>query len=296
MRRTVLPIRNPVGVNRLKLYKTTKPVFVFCGKSTKKQAPVFFCPETIDKSVSSGYNGHRTSSNERIKKAEENTKKPEDDITWMYGGREGEVFMEKLDAKREAVLRRSSRKKSIRAVVYSLLWWGGLFALWFAYMHFFQRPFTDPGAFIFALLMVLPFVPYKLHRYLFGYTGYAVITKEIVAVDVPLKWYDLPSKRRVKNNLADSNVADVMTLQLQPERGESFKLTLIHPNITGDSGGPYFEKGDTVFMAGGFNFPVKLPMDLTNGIVCPSCGQMTGAGKHWCKWCRTVLAEAEKTE
>ena len=209
--------------------------------------------------------------------------------------------MDKLDPKREAVLRRSSRKKSIQAVVYSLLWWGVLLALWFAYMYFFKRPFTDPGAFIFAVLMVLPFVPYKLHRYLFGYTGYAVISKEIVAVEVPLKWYDFPAKKRVKKDLADSNVADVMTLWLQPiapEKGESFKLTLIHPNITGDSGGPYFETGDSVFLAKGFNFPVKLPMDLKNGIVCPSCGQMTGAGKHWCKWCRTVLAEAEpeKTE
>ena len=27
----------------------------------------------------------------------------------------------------------------------------------------------------------------------------AVVIKEIVAVDVPLKWYDLPSKKRVKN-------------------------------------------------------------------------------------------------
>jgi len=201
--------------------------------------------------------------------------------------------MERMDQQTEAVLRRSSRKKSALAVVYSLLWWGGLFGLWFAYMYFFKRPFTDPGAFIFALLMVLPFVPYKLHRYLFGYTGYAVVTKEIVAVDVPLKWYDLPSKKRVKNNMADSNVADVMTLWLQPERGESFKMVLIHPNITGESGGPYYEKGDTVFVAGGFNFPVKVPVDLTNGIVCPSCGQMTGAGKHWCKWCRTELAPQE---
>lgn len=198
--------------------------------------------------------------------------------------------MEKLDPRMEMQLRRSARRKSAAAMVYSLLWWGGLFGLWFAYMHFFNRPFTDPGAFIFALLMVLPFVPYKLHRYLFGYTGYAVITKETVAIDVPLKWYDLPSKKRVKGLMADSNMADVMTLWLQPERGESFRLTLIHPNITGGSGGPYFEKGDTVFMAGGFNFPVKLPMDLTNGIVCPTCGQMTGAGKHGCKWCRTVLA------
>ena len=149
--------------------------------------------------------------------------------------------MEKMDPRMEEVLRRSSRKKSVMALVYSLLWWGLLAGLWAAYVYFFKRPFTDPGAFVFALLMVVPFVPYKLHRYLFGYTGYAVITKETVAVEVPLKWYDLPSRKRVKNNLADSNVADVMTLWLQPERGESFKVTLIHPNITGESGGPYYE-------------------------------------------------------
>lgn len=194
--------------------------------------------------------------------------------------------MEKLDPRTEKQLRQSAGKRSVLAVVYTLLWWGLLFGLWFAYMHFLHRPFTDPGAFVFALLMVVPFIPYKLTRYLFGYTGYAVVTKEVVAIDVPLKWYDLPSKKRVPN----SSMADVMTLWLQPEHGASFKMTLIHPNITGGSGGPYLEKDDTVFLAGGFNFPVKVPMDLQNGIVCPTCGQMTGAGKRECKWCRTVLA------
>lgn len=203
----------------------------------------------------------------------------------------------KLQPAEEARLRRSAKGKSIRALVYSLLWWGFLAGLWAAYVYFFHRPFTDPGAFIFALLMVLPFIPWKLHRYLFGYTGYAVVEKVFVAVDVPLKWYDFPAKKRVKNSLADSNVADVMTLTLRPENSTDFmKLTLVHPNITGESGGPYYNEGDSVFLAGGFNFPVKVPLVLTNGIVCPTCGQMTGAGWNRCKWCRTVLTDGTKAE
>ena len=204
---------------------------------------------------------------------------------------------EKLDPAVEMRLRRSSKGKSIKALVYSLLWWGLLAGLWILYAAAFQRPLSDPGAFIFLLLMVLPFIPCKLHRYLFGYTGYAVVEKVFVAVEVPLKWYDFPAKWRVKSNLADSNVADVMTLTLRPENSsDTLKLTLIHPNITGGSGGPYYNEGDSVFLAGGFNFPVKVPLELKNGIVCPTCGQMTGAGWNRCKWCNTVLTEDKNSK
>jgi hypothetical protein len=62
------------------LYKTTKPASGFCGKSTKNQTPVFFCREILDNPFCRRYNGHKKSSNDRIKKAIENKKEPEDDI------------------------------------------------------------------------------------------------------------------------------------------------------------------------------------------------------------------------
>ncbi|MBP3368307.1 MAG: hypothetical protein J6L71_02625 [Clostridia bacterium] len=186
---------------------------------------------------------------------------------------------ERLDKRTEDKLIQIGRKKYITAIVLTTLWFVLVIFAWIYLTDKFNRSLTEPSSFVYPLLLVLPFYPFRVYELFKTKTFYGEITtakygRRVRATGDFMTWKQA--------NSMEEQFAEIVVMG---DSGKSFatkykKGSILHDEI-------FYKPGDRVFVVRGLKYPIKCPIPKDEEYICPSCGNFVHAGRRRCSWCKT---------
>ena len=186
---------------------------------------------------------------------------------------------ERLDKRTEDKLIQIGRKKYITAIVLTALWFVLVIFAWIYLTDKFNRSLTEPSSFVYPLLLVLPFYPFRVYEIFKTKTFYGEITtakygRRVRATGDFMTWKQA--------NSMEEQFAEIVVMG---DSGKSFTTKLTKGSILHDE--IFYKPGDRVFVVRGLKYPIKCPIPTDEEYICPSCGNFVQAGRRRCSWCKT---------
>lgn len=186
---------------------------------------------------------------------------------------------ERLDKRTEDKLIQIGRRKYIRAIVLTALWFVLVIFAWIYLTDKFNRSLTEPSSFVYPLLLVLPFYPFRVYEIFKTKTFYGEITtakygRRVRATGDFMTWKQA--------NSMEEQFAEIVVMG---DSGKSFTTKLTKGSILHDE--IFYKPGDRVLVVRGLKYPIKCPIPKDEEYICPSCGNFVHAGRCSCSWCKS---------
>lgn len=169
-------------------------------------------------------------------------------------------------------------KKYCKALILTIAWIGLMMTAWIFFTIKSERSFDDPSNFIYPLLCVLPFFPFKVQSILMTKTFYATVasakfSSKYKTVTGPMTW--------TQTKELEVLAAEVL---FKGDNGEKYTVTYKEASVLAND--IYYKQGDRVLVIRGLKYPVKYPIPDTEEYICPVCGNFIKVGKKSCGWCK----------
>ncbi len=193
---------------------------------------------------------------------------------------------EHLSPETERKLISLGNRKYFRALFLTVGWIMLMIVLWIITALKWNRSFTSPSNFVYPVLCVLPFFPFKVYKILMTKTFYgnvasAKFSNAYKTTTGPITWNQAKE--------LDILTADVVFMG---ENGAKFAVTYKEESVLAHE--LYYKQGDRVLVIRGLKYPVKVPIPETEEHICPVCGNFIKVGKKRCQWCKSDFSD-EKT-
>jgi len=188
---------------------------------------------------------------------------------------------EKLSLGWEKCFRKIGNRKAAKALILTVLWCCAVVCMWCMFVELMRRPFTDPSSFVFMLLLLLPYFPFRVHRYLVGNTWYGIVldatyTNKTIRV----------SGKRFARDMRDAEIEGTR-VTVRSDSGDRKELELYSKHIRSAEGSMYYQREDRIVKLKNLPYPVKLPIPEYGEILCPNCGNRMDVRTGICSWCHT---------
>ena len=141
-----------------------------------------------------------------------------------------------------------------------------------------KKPLNSPSNFIYPLLCILPFYPFKAHKTLFTKTFYgkvetAKFQNKYKTTTGPVTW-----------NQAKELEILAAEVVFKGDKGEKYTVTYKESSVLAND--IYYKPRGRVLVIKGLKYPVKYPIPEAEEYICPVCGNYIKPGKRVCGWCK----------
>ncbi len=186
---------------------------------------------------------------------------------------------DRLDPNTERKLLKLGNKKYSKTLALTILWCVGILSVGAVWTILSERPINSPSNFIYPMLCILPFYPFKVHKLLrtrtfYGKVKSAKYSSRYKTTTGPITWNQ-------------AKELEVLTAEVvfRGDHGEKFVTTYKESSVLSKE--IYYKQDDRVLVIQGLKYPVKLPIPEDAEYLCPVCGNFIKPGKKRCGWCKS---------
>lgn len=185
---------------------------------------------------------------------------------------------ERFPPETERKLLALGNRRYFRVLTLTIGWILLVFAVWLYTAFRSERGFTSPSNFVFPLLWVLPFYPFRVQNTLRSKTFYANVvsakySSTFKALTGPMTWKQMREM--------EVSTADVV---FDGDHGERLCVTYKERSVLANE--IYYKPGDRVLVLRGLKYPVKYPIPDDAEYLCPVCGNFIKPARRRCPWCK----------
>lgn len=182
----------------------------------------------------------------------------------------------------EAQAIRLSRRTRVLSIVKTILYWLAVIAVWFGYCRLWERPWNDPSAIAFTILLVVPFCWPKIQNRWFEKEWHGTVVrirdKEELPINTRFRF------REMRTNLEITFRTDEGSEVLVFKEGDAYKIAA-----------NYYHMDDKVWKLPCLPYPIDLDDTETRreDVFCPRCGRFNRIEKKRCRWCHAPVLRDE---
>jgi len=187
-------------------------------------------------------------------------------------------MQEYFDKETEQKLILLGKKKYAKTLILTALWIIGVLTAGITWTIMAEEPINSPSNFIYPLLCILPFYPFKAHKILFTKTFYGKVESAKYSSQ-----YKTVTGRMTIHQMKELEV-DTANVSFKGDHGESYAVTYKEASVLAND--IYYKQRDRVLVIKGLKYPVKYPLPDDSEYICPVCGNYIKPGKRVCGWCK----------
>lgn len=187
-------------------------------------------------------------------------------------------MQEYFDKETEQKLILLGRKKYTKVLTLTILWIVGVLTAGIVWTLAAAKPLNSPSNFIYPLLCLLPFYPFRVHKILFTRTFYgkvetAKFQNKFKTTTGPVTW-----------NQAKELEILAAEVVFKGDKGEKYAVVYKENSVLSNE--IYYKPRERVLVIKGLKYPVKYPIPDDAEYICPVCGNFIKPGKRLCGWCK----------